>query len=118
MKYRYEFATLDGRSCCKSDDIKYLCDHCKAAAKQTSDALARRLQGYGSIVVDAPLPYGEIRTAAHVDDKRLAEMARFRQQVYETSSVSRAAAAQPTTSKVHLEPPKPYDIAIERRRSG
>ena len=36
---RYEFTNAEGRTCCASDNIEYLCVHCRAAAEEMAAAV-------------------------------------------------------------------------------
>ena len=55
-------------------------------------------------------------TAADDTDEQLKRMADFRQSVYDTANTMRAAADTPATSRVHLEPPDPYEPHLARLR--
>jgi hypothetical protein len=95
--YRYQFTTADGATCCASDDLALLCPHCRAAAALDPYAAAR---GAPAGVAD--------------DDARLSRAAAFRQAVRDLQTTSRRAAAQPSASDVHRQPPDPYRLALDR----
>jgi hypothetical protein len=94
--YRFLNAAT-GKVCCESDRLEYLCEACRHAASIDGYASAR---GAASAVPD--------------DDPRLTAAARFRAEVYALTSTSVRAAAQPSSSKQHLEAPDPYRLAIEK----
>jgi hypothetical protein len=53
MKYRYEFRSASGKSCCKSDSIELLCDKCRALANagdHQSRAAAERVPVLSSLI--------------------------------------------------------------------
>jgi hypothetical protein len=74
----------------------------------------------------APDPYAagiaKMRAAAGIVDMPratlvdvIAPMWVFREEFYALASASRAAAANPTTGRVHLDPPDPYKAALDKR---
>ena len=59
--YRYN-VSRDGRLCCRSDEIKYLCDRCRATVQQQQQS--RAATGDGPSGVPPPQPMFPTRAAS------------------------------------------------------
>jgi hypothetical protein len=99
---RYEFRTADGQTCCKTDDIRLLCDQCKAHAQ--GERTMNQPSDFDNDHLAAYRPALERLAKAH--PQRLALSSR-------KPAVDRALSGDP-----YGEPPNGYAIALAARQEA
>lgn len=110
---RYEFKTAEGTTCCSTDRLEYLCASCAAALSRSAEAP----DPYADGIAKLRAAQG-IKLDSAADERNVAGMAAFRQQILQTIATSQLAAHSPATSRAHLMPPNSYQIAIDRLKEN